>query len=231
MEPFTDSRIIESWHRNASPWTDAVREGRIESRVLVTNRAIVDAVCDRSPSSVLDIGCGEGWLARALVAEARAKGRQLRVIGVDVVPELVDQATRAGDGEFRVASYEAIAAGALQLRVDVAVANFSLIGRESVDGLVQSVPRLLNPRGALVVQTLHPVVTSGDLLYEDGWRPGSWAGCGSSFSDPAPWYFRTLESWVKLFVESGFRLVEMREPVHPASGKPASVLFVAEPTG
>lgn len=231
MQEFSDARIVQSWLSNASSWTDAVREGRIESRVLVTNRAVLDAVLARSPASVLDVGCGEGWLARALTSEGKAKGQQLRVTGVDVVPELVDQAARGGGGEFRVASYKAIAAGALDLTVDVAVANFSLIGRESVDALVSSAPRLLNPRGALVVQTLHPVVTCGDLPYQDGWRPGSWAGCGTNFTDPAPWYFRTLESWLKLFAESGFRLVELREPVHPASGKPASVLFVAEPTG
>src|SRR5262245_37757871 len=231
MQEFSDARIVQSWLRNASPWTDAVREGRIESRVLVTNRAVVDVVLARSPASVLDIGCGEGWLARALVAEGQARGQQLRVIGVDVVPALVDQAARSGCGEFRVASYEDIAAGALDVTVDVAVANFSLIGRESVDALVRSCHGLLNPRGALVVQTLHPVVACGELPYEDGWRPGSWAGCGANFTDPAPWYFRPLESWLRLFAESGLRLVEMREPLHPTSGRPASVLFVAELTG
>ena len=66
------------------------------------------------------------------------------------------------------------------------------------------------------------------LPYEDGWRHGSWAGFSDDFSDPAPWYFRTVESWKKLLVEAGFRLLEMREPIHPGTGKPASVIFIAE---
>src|SRR5689334_17317854 len=140
MDPLSDEKIIDSWHTNATPWTSAVREQRIESRKLVTDRAIVDAVMSRVPSSVLDIGCGEGWLSRAL-SERGVK----RVIGVDVVPALIEQARASGGGEFRVASYEAIARGELELQVDVAVANFSLIGKDAVDDLVRSSRALLQP--------------------------------------------------------------------------------------
>lgn len=220
--PLNDARIVDSWHRNASPWTTAVRDNQIESRRLVTNRAIVDAVLGRSPASALDLGCGEGWLVRALSEHG------VRVTGVDVVPALIEQAKQAGGGEFRVASYEAIAAGELDLTVDVAIANFSLIGKESVESLLGRVPALLNPGGALVVQTLHPAVARGELPYEDGWRSGSWAGFSDDFSDPAPWYFRTMESWLKLLVDSRLRLIESREPLHPVSREPASVILIAE---
>ena len=121
------AKIVDSWQRTVAPWTAAVRENQIESRTLVTNRAILDAVLGRAPRSVLDIGCGEGWLVRALSEHG------VRALGVDVVPALVEQATRAGGGEFRVASYESIAAGELDVVVDVAVANFALLGHESVD--------------------------------------------------------------------------------------------------
>jgi 2-polyprenyl-3-methyl-5-hydroxy-6-metoxy-1,4-benzoquinol methylase len=225
MDPLSDAKIIDSWHTNATPWTDAIRREQIESRRLVTNAAVVDAVVARAPTSALDIGCGEGWLARALAAHGIA------TIGVDVVPALIERARELGGGDFRVASYEAIAAGALDVRVDVAVANFALIGHEAVDALVRRVPSLLTPCGALVVQALHPVVATGDAPYRDGWRTGSWAGFGEAFSDPAPWYFRTLESWHRLLVDSGLRVIEMREPVHPISGRPASVIFVAQAAG
>ncbi|MGH7694858.1 MAG: class I SAM-dependent methyltransferase [Gemmatimonadaceae bacterium] len=226
MDPYSDGKIVESWQRNAAPWTDAVRERKIDSRKLVTDAAIIDAVLSRAPQTLLDIGCGEGWLARALAQHG------VRVTGVDVVPALVDAARRAGGGEFRVASYEMIAAGRLELPpVDAVVANFSLIGKESVDNLIAAVPPMLAPSGALVIQTLHPLVATGDLPYVDGWRDGSWAGFGADFSDPAPWYFRTLETWVKLLRERALHLVEMREPLHPTSQKPASVIFIAQATG
>jgi 2-polyprenyl-3-methyl-5-hydroxy-6-metoxy-1,4-benzoquinol methylase len=226
VDPLSDAKVIDSWHTNATPWTAAVRDKRIESRKLVTDQTIVDAVMSRRPTSVLDIGCGEGWLSRALSAQGVR-----RVIGVDVVPALVDQANAAGGGEFRVASYEGIARGELNLTVDVAVANFALIGKEAVDDLVRTSSSLLEPGGCLMIQTLHPVVAGGDQPYNDGWRTGSWAGFSDDFSDPAPWYFRTLATWVGLIASSGLRLVEMREPLHPVTGKPASVIFIASRTG
>ena len=221
-DPLNDAGIVDSWYKNASAWTDAVRQNQIESRTLVTNRAIVDAVLSRLPRTVLDVGCGEGWLVRALAEH------NMRAIGVDVVPALVEKASHAGGGEFRVASYEQIAAGELDITVDAVVANFSLIGKESVENLVRRIPGLLTKAGTLIIQTLHPVFASGDLPYEDGWRQGSWAGFSKDFSDPAPWYFRTLESWKRLLAEAGFRLIEMREPIHPGTGQPASVIFIAE---
>jgi 2-polyprenyl-3-methyl-5-hydroxy-6-metoxy-1,4-benzoquinol methylase len=219
-DPLSDARIVESWQRNASPWTAAVRENRIESRTLATNRAIIDAVLSRSPRTVLDIGCGEGWLVRALVEHG------ISAIGVDAVPSLVDQAAHAGGGEFHVASYEEIAEGGLDVKVDVVVANFSLIGKESVEGVLRRAPALLERDGSLIIQTLHPLVATGELPYEDGWRHGSWAGFGSDFSDPAPWYFRTLESWKSLITQSGFGSIEVRAPLLPTTGKPASIIFI-----
>jgi 2-polyprenyl-3-methyl-5-hydroxy-6-metoxy-1,4-benzoquinol methylase len=223
-DPLNDARIVDSWRKNASPWTAAVRENQIASRTLVTNNAIVEAVLSRAPRTVLDIGCGEGWLARALAQHG------IQPIGVDVVPSLIEQARAAGGGEFSVASYESIAAGDLDVTVDVAVANFSLIGKESVGGVINRAPFLLNDGGSLIIQTLHPVASCGDESYADGWRAGSWAGFSPEFSDPAPWYFRTMESWEQLLSDSGFKIIETREPLHPETGKPASVIFIAEPT-
>ena len=219
---FSDAKIVESWGKNALPWTTAVREGQIESRKQITDQAIVEAILSRSPGTVLDIGCGEGWLARELAT------RNIQAIGTDVVPGLVEAARRAGGGDFRAMSYEEISAGKLAVSVDVVVCNFSLLGKESVEGVFRAAPGLLVSQGSLIVQTLHPVIACGDLPYRDGWREGSWAGFSADFSDPAPWYFRTLESWIKLFEDSGFRLCEVREPLHPKTRKPASVIFIGQ---
>jgi 2-polyprenyl-3-methyl-5-hydroxy-6-metoxy-1,4-benzoquinol methylase len=224
-DPLSDEKVIDSWRKNSAPWTEAVRAHQIESRRLVTDAAIVDAVVSRAPRTALDIGCGEGWLARALTE------RGIATTGVDVVPELVAQASKSGGGDFRVMSYEDIAAGKLDLTVDLAVANFALIGGGTVDALIKRIPALLVPRGSLVIQTLHPVVAAGDQPYEDGWRRGSWAGFSAAFTDPAPWYFRTLGSWVALLETSGLRLVDVREPLHPGTGRPASIIFIAQASG
>jgi 2-polyprenyl-3-methyl-5-hydroxy-6-metoxy-1,4-benzoquinol methylase len=220
-ELLNDAEIIEAWHANAAPWTKAVRDGDIESRRLVTDRAVVDAIVSRTPRLVLDVGCGEGWLARALSSEG------IEVIGIDVVPALIEQAQKAGGGRFQVATYNELAEGKLDVLVDLVVCNFSLIGKESVNGVIAAVKSLLHPGGSLIVQTLHPLIACADRPYVDGWRPGSWSGFSEHFVRPAPWYFRTLESWVRLFTANGWHLGELREPMHPHTGKPASILFIA----
>ena len=220
-DPFSDARVLDAWQQNARPWTRAVREERIASRKLVTNEAIVDAVLSKAPATALDIGCGEGWLSRALSEEG------IEVLGVDAIPDLIEQAKQAGGGEFRVMSYEDIAAGKLHETFDVVVANFALIGKDSVDRMIARVPELLNNGGSLIIQTLHPVIARGELPYADGWREGSWAGIDGDFSTPAPWYFRTIESWVELLEQSGLDALDVREPLHPETGVPASVIFIA----
>jgi len=218
MNPYSDEKIVDSWEKNASQWSAAVRGGHIESRKLITDNAIVEAVLSHSPESVLDIGCGEGWLIRELSSHVK------HLVGVDVVPDLIERAESAGGGRFLVASYEDLAGCAVESLFDVVVCNFSLLGKESVDRLFEVVPTNLKPGGVFIVQTPHPLL-AGDLPYIDGWREGSWAGFGADFVDPAPWYFRTLESWIALFSGNGFRLLEMLEPIHPETNKPASVIF------
>ncbi|WP_205194887.1 methyltransferase domain-containing protein [Burkholderia sp. Ax-1719] len=216
-----DREILAAWHRNAAPWIDAVRNGSIASRKLATDAAVLDAVLACQPRSVIDLGCGEGWLGCELMR------RGIDVTGVDAVPALIEAARAAGLTQTRLLSYEDIAQGKLALRADVVVCNFSLLGAECVDDLLRTVPSLLEAQGTFIVQTLHPLMACGDQAYADGWRAGTWAGIDGAFHDAPPWYFRTLESWIALIQASGMTLRALREPVDPRSAKPASLLLVA----
>jgi 2-polyprenyl-3-methyl-5-hydroxy-6-metoxy-1,4-benzoquinol methylase len=222
MDKFSDAKIVDSWHKNAVPWTTAVRESQIESRKLITDRSIIETILSRLPKSVLDLGCGEGWLTRELSA------RDIQSIGVDAIPALIESAQRIGSEDFRSLSYEQIAEGKLDVSVDAIVCNFSLFGKESVEQLVRVIPSLLNSEGVFIVQTLHPMLACGELPYRDGWREGSWHGFNSDFTDPAPWYFRTLANWIDLFIESGLNVIKVCEPIHPISQQPASILLIAQ---
>lgn len=220
MKAFSDKKIIDSWQKNASPWITAVQQNQIESRRLITNRAIVDTVMSTSAKTVIDIGCGEGWLARALLALG------LSVSGVDVIPALVQEAKKCGRGNFYEMAYEELSSGEIAETFDAAVCNFSLLGKESVDQVFKTVPSILNRNGYFVVQTPHPSANCEQHPYKDGWREGSWVGFDCQFKDPAPWYFRTTESWFKLFRDSGYELVQFKEPINPRTGKIASLIMV-----
>ena len=107
----------------------------------------------------------------------------------------------------------------------------ALIGKEAVDGLFAAAPSYLRASGSLLVQTVHPVMACGEAPYIDGWRAGSWAGFSDDFQDAPPWYFRTVSSWIALFADHGLRLAEMREPLHPRTGKPVSLILAGTRPG
>ena len=218
-----EQQIIRSWNTNAKPWARVIQAGSIRSRKLVTDKAIVDAVVGVNPSRVLDLGCGEGWLARALSRSG------MKVTGIDAVPELVAEAVRLGEAEFQVCDYGSIAARRWHSGpFAAAVCNFSLLGKESVESLLGGLGNYLEESGYFIVQTLHPVCACGDHPYQDGWRPGNWLGFSAEFSDPAPWYFRTLESWWTMLRRSGFEVQDCREPTAPAATAPASIIFICK---
>ena len=223
MSSNPEKHILDSWHSNAAAWTTAIEQQTIESRRLITNKSIVDAISEQNPSTVLDIGCGEGWLCRALADKG------MKVWGVDAIPDLIKAAQSKGKAEYAVYAYQDIIADAFQPAqlFNVIVFNFALFGDELVKDLLSKLTSYLAPNGKLIIQTLHPHIACGDSPYISGWRNGSWVGFSTDFTDPAPWFFRTLESWVSLFHETGYVLKEIKEPVHPNTGKPASAIFVA----
>ncbi|CAA0087518.1 Uncharacterised protein [Zhongshania aliphaticivorans] len=212
-----DSEILSSWQKNAEPWTCAVRDGEIYSRVTVTDAAIIKAVMDASPKRVLDLGCGEGWLVRALADV------NIDAVGMDGIPALIDNA-RALGGDFRQMSFQAFAMNGWSDEVDCAVFNFSLLGETIVADVLRVIPLILSTNGQCIIQTLHPAYVAEP--YIDGWREGCWSGFSERFSEAAPWYFRTLSSWLSLFSDSRLQLIAMHEPINPETAKPASVIFV-----
>jgi 2-polyprenyl-3-methyl-5-hydroxy-6-metoxy-1,4-benzoquinol methylase len=219
--PTPRSTLLQSWNHNAQAWIEAIRTGAIESRLNVTNQAIVLAVLGRQPECVLDLGCGEGWLLREL------EKRAIDAVGVDGDATLVEAARAAGASQVHLATYEEL----VEARVDIGrdydliCANFALLHQDIIP-LLTAMNALLAPGGALVIQTLHPwTVAAG--VYQDGWREESFAGFKGLWQ-PMPWYFRTLSSWLNALDMAGFRLTSLQEPQHPQSPLPQSLLLVAE---
>src|SRR6185503_6804084 len=166
--------IIQSWQANADNWIRLIESEGIESRKLVTNKAIVSAIKAANPASVFDIGCGEGWLAKELSAP------EISITGVDIIPELIAKAKEKVNGNFFVASYEEIYSYTFKMKVsklfDAIVINFALLGKESTESLLASLPQYLLPSGSLYIQTLHPQVRKEINDYVTGWKEGGWKG-------------------------------------------------------
>ena len=229
-----DARLHESWTVNAAAWTSAVRGGHIASRRAGTDDAVLAAcaavLSEADPGQgrrprVLDVGCGEGWLARALATPT------VDVLGVDGSAPLV-AAARAHEAptaaRFAVATYHELTddAECAPGPWDLVVCNFSLLGHPLAP-LLASLADRLAPTGRLVIQTVHPRTVATDGPYEDGWREEDFAAFAQPFPSPMPWYARTMASWVNELSAGGLRIVRMVEPAHPDGGRPLSLLLLA----
>lgn len=215
-----ENALLQSWRHNAQSWIAAVRSGAIESRRQVTDQAILLAILGRQPERVLDLGCGEGWLLRALAE------RGIDATGMDGDASLVAAAQAAGSPHVHRASYAQLASGEVDIgrNYDLICANFALLHQDIIP-LLAALRTLLSPGGALVIQTLHPWSTAnGD--YQDGWREESFTGFNGDWQ-PMPWYFRTLGSWLNALEMGGFGLLSLQEPQHPQSVVPQSLLLIA----
>jgi SAM-dependent methyltransferase len=215
------------WDANARVWTRAVRERRIASRTAGTDAALLDTLRALGPRRLLDAGCGEGWLIRALRQVLPA----CRAIGIDGAPTLV-AAARAADpvGCYHLLTYDALAGGdwrrdpllaeRLADPLDAVVFNYALFDREIAQTL-RAARELLAPDGALVIQTLPPCAPGAE-----GWCTEDFAGFGDDRWVPMRWYARSRPAWDATLAEAGLRVDA--EPAS-ADAQPLSLLLVARP--
>lgn len=213
-------QLQRSWIANASAWRDAVRERKIDSRRAATDAAIVDAVMSLRPETVLDLGCGEGWLVRELTANG------VRAVGVDASRPLIEAAQEAGGGSFHAGSYEELVSGDLPFApYDAALANFSIL-EEDAGPVFAAAAQMLRADGAFVIQTVHPAFAAGDGGYVSEWRTETFAAIDGEWPEPMPWYFRTIGDWVRALSEHRFVVSELREPLHPSQLRPLSMILM-----
>lgn len=210
--------ILKSWDTNAQAWTQAVRNREIESRNRVTNQAIIDAILAQGFQSMLDVGCGEGWLIREISGT-----RPGTYVGIDGSQVLIKQARQLDPNNlYWHETYQTLNPDHFEQKFDLIVCNFSLFGKESVDALLANLKTLLTPNGKILIQTLQVEDK------ESGWQPGSWQGFSDQFTDPAPWYKRNHQAWLQTFEQAGLVVIETELTHDGKNTQPYSVIFTIQ---
>lgn len=175
----------------------------------------------RRARRVLDVGCGEGQVARR-IARLGAE-----VVGLDPTSSQVSTARdRAGGPRYARARGEALPcrSGAF----DAVVLCLALEHVDAFEAVICEVARVLEPGGRFVLLLCHPLLQApgsgwidDQIVGEHYWRIGAYLGDETVVDNVAPgvdlvFIHRPLSRYVHAMGETGLLIEDMEEPSPPA---------------
>jgi len=216
-DPADDDRDL--WETHAGWWQDAFTEGadaEYTEQILPMAAEHLAGAGD-----VLDIGTGEGQLARLA-----SKGGATRVVGVDPSWAQLREATARG-GAPRYLRAQATGLPFPAASFDVALACLVF---EHIDGMVEAIAevgRVLRPGGRFLFFLNHPLLQvpgSGwiddHILEEQYWRIGPYLVEDKSLEEVdkdvfLPFIHRPLSHYINAMAAVGLLITKMEEPAPP----------------
>jgi SAM-dependent methyltransferase len=224
------------WERHAAWWQDGFTGGadpEYEEQILPLAAAHLAGA-----RRVLDIGCGEGQIARL----AAAGGAEV-VVGVDPTAAQIGAAVLRGGGPV----YARGAADALALRdggFDAAVACLVFEHIERVDEAIAEVARVLRPGGRFLFFLNHPLLQTPNSGWIDDhvldppeqyWRIGAYLEEDRVIEEVEPgvhlpFIHRPLHRYVNALAANGLFVVHMDEPAPPPGFLARAEEYVAAAT-
>ena len=169
----------------------------------------------------LDVGCGEGQVAR------RVAGHGGAVVGVD--PTLGQLATAAARGAgVRYARAAAEALPFATAAFDAALICLTLEHLDPFEPAVHEVARILEPGGVLCLFLNHPLLQAPGsgwiddrILDEQYWRVGPYLPDDVAMEEVAPgvrlpFMHRPLSRYINVMADCGLLVERMEEPPPPA---------------
>lgn len=214
-------RADDLWESHAAWWQESFTEGAdaeyVEQILPIAAEHLAGA------DEVLDVGTGEGQLARLAVA-----GGARRVVGVDPTTAQVAEAAARGGGPC----YARAGAAALPFHAhafDAAVACLVFEHIEAVDEAIAEVARVLRPGGRFLFLINHPLLqTPGSGWIDDQvldppeqyWRIGPYLVEDQTIEEVEkgvfiPFIHRPLSRYVNALIAAGLTLTHMGEPAPP----------------
>lgn len=210
------------WEQNAAWWQDGFTDGADpEYEEQIIPLAIEHL---RGARRVLDVGCGEGQIARV----ARGIDAVDHVVGVDpTIAQLALARARGGDVSYARSGAEALPFPDAIFDAVVACLVFEHI--HAMDQSIAEVARVLRPGGTFVFFLNHPLLQTPSSGWIDDhvldppeqyWRIGPYLVEDDTLEEVdkdvfIPFVHRPLNRYVNALAASGLTIVRMEEPPPP----------------
>jgi SAM-dependent methyltransferase len=189
--------VDDGWQSSAAAWIKDMGEHGDFGRRYVLDPVMLPLALARSPTTVLDVGCGEGRFCRML------EGNGIDVVGVDPTRALIVAArTRDEKGVYLQAAGERLPFG--DATFDLVISYLSLIDMPDIQSAIPEMARVLRPGGALLIANLNSFNTAcGD----QGWIKDS---DGKRLHYPIDHYLQERAMWIEY---RGIRVVNHHRPM------------------
>jgi ubiquinone/menaquinone biosynthesis C-methylase UbiE len=227
-DDISNNDAVASWDKAAEEFASFFADGAEFYHRHIINPAVMDLLGDIEGKTILDLACGDGHLARALM---EATGNNVTVLGVDASENMIriarERSQEYGDGLAFRQMDACDLAGIADDSFDLAACNMALMDIKNYRQAISEVSRTLKVKGVFVFSILHPCFFTprsswlkdreGNII---GWKVDgyhlnqTWKWTAKSQMTAQTYHFhRTLENYVSALRECGFVTTDVREPV------------------
>jgi len=226
-EHYVEADCRTNWNRNAIRWSATYDDDGDSNRRYQSDEPMLAMLGEVQGHTVLDVGSGNGYLARKLAARGAA------VTGVELCDEFMRIAREREAAKPLGIAYvhgsvtrmEALAADSF----DKAVSNYVLMDVLDYEAALGEVFRVLRPGGVFVAVISHPAFGSGPaswvrpapdsprpedragFLVDDYFRRGAVHAVWGDL-DPVLSFHRPLRDYWRAFKQAGFTIDDFEEP-------------------
>lgn len=216
-----DSSTV-AWNKLGDEWFELAQTG--ESRNCFIMPYMLNLLGNVQGKQILDLGCGEGGYSRALAR----KGAGLT--SVDCSEKAIQYATTLASNEnLNISHYIRNSNdlfGIPDNQFDIVLCSMMLMDCEDFEGTVREAARVLKPEGRLFASVLHPCFDGNhehgigrqgrgidrEVVVKNYFEPREWEAPLFGGTIPVLWRHRTLEEYVKTFIQCGLTIVDLNEP-------------------
>ena len=227
--------LREQWDANALAFTELIGDRGTPHHRAILNPCVEELMGDVKGKTLLDAGCGEGYLSRYYAK------RGATTTGVDISPRLIERAEALTDSSLGV-TYEVGDICNLEqvddAQFDQILCNLVLLNVPCLTEALSEFQRVLRSGGILVFSIVHPAFNfygpgsweMGEKNPSTGRREGLFfrvdkytdeKECrrywrtreGEKFPEPFSFYHRTISTYIRAILDAGLRIVAVEEPL------------------